>query len=270
MSESDGFIRVAVFLVVILLLLACERLLPARSGGTGKRQRWIANGVLFLLGIFATRLLGPLVAVNAAIWSSERGTGLLNAFDISPAFELIMALLLLDAAIYLQHWASHRLPLLWRLHRVHHADNAIDVSTALRFHPFEIALSMLYKCFVVIAIGASWWAVLLFEVILNASAMFNHSNIRLPARLDRNLRVLLITPSAHLIHHSTRHSQQHSNFGFCLSVWDRLFTTYRSPDREVIVSSGLQGVGGERAQSLRWMILSPFTGAQSQAGDESR
>ena len=168
----------------------------------------------------------PVAAVAAAFFAQEHGLGLLNQVAWPDWLKLVIALLVLDLAIWAQHLVSHKVPLFWRLHRVHHADRDIDVTTAVRFHPIEIALSMLWKIVVVVPLGASPFAVFLFEVILNACAMFNHANIALPSWLDRALRLFIVTPDMHRVHHSVLRSEHDRNYGFNLSLWDRLFRTY--------------------------------------------
>ena len=256
---DDAFIRLTVFACVLILLLVVERYNPSRASDGFFARRWQSNVLIFFAGILLIKLMGPFIALNAALWSTNQGLGLLNLIALPLAIELVIVLLLLDAAIYLQHLLSHRIPLLWRFHRVHHSDHEIDVSTALRFHPIEIGFSMLYKCAIVVSLGASWWAVLIFEILLNASAMFNHANISLPPRADRFLRSLIVTPEMHLVHHSRSKAEQNLNFGFFLSLWDRLFNTYR--DQRELESSdniGLSSASRESAQSFLWQISSPF------------
>lgn len=260
MPLDDSYLRVAVFLFALLLLFLVQWLLPARAKGSWGRARVQANAFLFIAGIVMVKLLGPLVALNVALIATEHNMGLLHSVDFPSLIEFFIALLLLDAAIYLQHFASHKIPWLWRFHRVHHADQSIDVTTALRFHPVEIGLSMLYKSAIVCCVGASWWAVLLFEILLNASAMFNHANIRLRNNIDRVLRHFLVTPDMHLVHHSKDSLEQNSNYGFCLSIWDKMLGSYRSvrqDDSEVNI--GLSQIDKDTSASFRWVLLSPFT-----------
>ena len=171
----DVVLRLAIFVTVLLLLLILENQFRAREVLLRDGLRRLTNVLLFFAGLVVTRLLGPLVALNAALYANSEGFGLLNNVELPAGFELFVAMVLLDLSIYLQHVVTHKVPFLWRLHAVHHADSAVDVTTALRFHPLEIMLSMVYKVAIVIALGASWWAVLCFEIALNALAMFNHS-----------------------------------------------------------------------------------------------
>lgn len=256
--SQDAVLRVSVFLFVLLVMLIVERIKPARTISSLTSVRWRSNIFVFATGILVVKLMGPVVAVSAALWAQKNDFGLLHIIDLDATVSLVLALFLLDAAIYLQHYLSHRIRFFWQFHRVHHADPSIDAGTALRFHPVEIAVSMLYKCAVVLLLGASWWAVLLFEIILNASAIFNHANIRLPKKLDSVLRLVLVTPRMHLVHHSVAPIEHHSNFGFCLSLWDRLFATYRSDFQSQDERLGLEAVKSEQAASWKWLIFSPF------------
>ena len=251
--EVDSALRLLVFATVFLLLLALEFLIPARQAVSGKWLRWKTNGLLFFAGVLAVRLILPLAAVNAASFAELHQLGLLNAINAAFWFEFLVAVLLLDLAIYGQHVLTHRVPFLWRLHSIHHADSDVDLSTALRFHPVEIALSMVYKSSIVILLGVSWWAVVCFEILLNASAMFNHSKIKLSSVLDSALKKLIVTPSMHVIHHNRDPYCQHQNYGFFLSIWDRVFSTYKAEaDGEVI---GLEGVDAEQAHSFKQMLM---------------
>jgi len=201
----------------------------------------------------------PLLAVGAAIDAQNKGWGLLNHMDLPFAANLILTILIFDFAIWLQHVASHKIPALWRIHRVHHADRDMDVTTAIRFHPVEIALSMFLKIGLVYLIGPAAWAIVIFEVILNGSAMFNHANIKLPLGLDRVLRLFMITPDMHRVHHSVKRSEHDSNYGFALSWWDRAFGTYipQPKDGHDAMKVGLQWQD-ERPNKLGWSLALPF------------
>ncbi len=204
--------------------------------------------------------MGAVTAVGAAVWAAQNGWGILNRVELAPALSVIIALIVLDLAIYFQHWAVHKIPLLWRFHRIHHADRDFDVTTALRFHPVEIVFSMLYKCAWVLVLGPTVWAVVIFEIVLNGTAMFNHANLKLPLSVDRVLRVFIVTPDMHRVHHSIVPNETHSNFGFNLSVWDRLFRTYRAqPDaghRDMVI--GLPDHQNSDPVGLSWTLFSPF------------
>ncbi len=221
-------IRLAAFLGVFALLAAWEVAAPRRVRTLGRRDRWPANLGVVALNAVAVRLLFPAAAAGAAVAAERHGWGLLNAVAVPRGLAIVASVVALDLVVYAQHWLFHRVPLLWRLHRVHHADVDFDVSTGLRFHPMEIVASMLVKMAALVALGAPPAAALAFEVVLNASSMFEHANVRLAPGVDRLLRALVVTPDMHRVHHSTEPRETHSNFGFNVSLWDRLFGTYRA------------------------------------------
>ena len=227
--EHEALIRLGVFAGLFALFAVFETLAPRRRRTQPRAHRWATNWAILLLDAGTLRLLAltlPLLAVGAAIDAHRLGWGLFNHTDWPLWFEGVLAILILDLAIWAQHYVTHRVPLLWRFHRVHHADRDMDVTTAIRFHPAEIAASMLLKIGLVYALGPPALAVLIFEILLNGTALFNHANIALPSRLDHALRRVLVTPDMHRVHHSARGCEHGSNFGFALSVWDRLFGTY--------------------------------------------
>ena len=216
-------LRMGVFVGLLALLLVAERVWPRRAT---RRQGYFANIGIFLIDSVVTRLLLAVGGVAVAAYAASRGWGLFNAVDAPLWLAAIASIVLLDLAVWAQHLATHRIPLLWRLHEVHHSDPNVDALTALRFHPVEIALSLLYKGAVIVLLGAPVAAVIAFEIILNAGAMFSHSNLRLPRRVDRVLRLFTVTPDMHRVHHSVHVSESDSNYGFFLPWWDRLFRTY--------------------------------------------
>jgi sterol desaturase/sphingolipid hydroxylase (fatty acid hydroxylase superfamily) len=220
--------RIAAYSTVFAALTVWELLAPRRQLAVGRKPRWPNNLAIFIIDALAIRLLIPAAAVGAAVLASDRGWGLLNAFALPGWLAAIAGFVLLDFVIYLQHVVFHHVPVLWRLHRMHHADLDIDVTTGVRFHPFEILLSMLIKITVVLAFGIPPSAVLIFEIALNATSLFNHSNIALPPPLERIARWLVVTPQMHQVHHSIERTETDSNFGFNLPWWDRLFGTYRA------------------------------------------
>lgn len=226
-APSEPLIRLVAFSTVFVAMAVWELVAPRRSLDVGRLARWLANLGLLVIDTVVVRVLFPAAAVGAAVVSQERGWGLLNLVPAPAWVEVLLALVVLDLAIYGQHVLSHRVPLLWRLHRVHHADPGFDVTTGIRFHPVEIVLSMLFKLALVTALGASPLAVLVFEVLLNAATLFNHSNVRMLARVDRVLRWLVVTPDMHRVHHSVVRQETDSNFGFSIPWWDHLFRTYR-------------------------------------------
>lgn len=223
----DVAIRLACFGAVLGVVAALEWKHPRRGRVVARRRRWPGNVALVVVSTLAARLIIPFAAVGAAAVARAQGWGLLNHLALAQWMEIILAVLALDLLIYGQHVAFHMQPWLWRLHRTHHSDPDLDVSTALRFHPVEIMLSLLLKCAAVIVIGAAPVAVLIFEILLNATAMFNHGNIALPPPLDAFLRLFVVTPDMHRVHHSIDRRETDSNFGFNLPWWDWLFGTYR-------------------------------------------
>ncbi len=225
---AEPFIRLTVFAAVFALLALWEIVAPRLPHRLGRSARWPGNlGVLFV-DTLIVRVVFPTAAVGFAIVSQARGWGALALTPWPAWVEITLTVLILDAAIYAQHAAFHHVPVLWRLHRMHHADLELDLTTGLRFHPLEIALSMLIKLAVVAALGAHPVGVLIFEVLLNATSMFNHANVRMPQAIDGVLRWLVVTPDMHRVHHSIERRETDSNFGFNLPWWDRLFRTYRA------------------------------------------
>jgi len=260
--EHESLIRLAVFLGLFSLFAAAEAWAPRRRRSLPRAQRWLTNISITVLNTLALRALAlglPLLAVGAALDAAGQGLGLLNALAWPAWAEVVLAILVLDFAIWLQHLITHKVPLLWRLHRVHHADRDMDVTTAVRFHPIEVALSMLLKIGLVYLLGPSALAVVLFEILLNGTALFNHANLRLPPAADALLRLLLVTPDMHRVHHSIRRQEHDSNFGFALSVWDRLFGTYAAQPGggHEGMTVGLQWQD-RRPARLGWSLLLPF------------
>jgi len=219
-------LRLSVFLGVLIALMILEALFPRKARTQTRRRRWTTNIGIIIADTLAVRLLIPVLAVGVAAFASAKGWGLFNMISAPFWLEVILAFVLLDMLIYAQHVASHKIPILWRIHKVHHVDRDIDVTTAIRFHPLEIILSMGYKFLCILMLGPAVVAVIIFEIVLNASAMFNHANLRLPLRVDRVLRRIIVTPDMHRVHHSTLQQETDSNYGFNLSLWDRLFRTY--------------------------------------------
>lgn len=229
--ENEPVIRLGFFLIVLALVALTEIVAPRRALTVSKLRRWTSNLAIVFLNSALVRLLFPMAAAGFAGFAAERGWGLFNQSGLPLWAAFLASVVLLDLAIYLQHVMFHAVPALWRLHRMHHADLDFDVTTGARFHPVEIALSMLIKLAVIAALGAPAAAVVVFEVLLNATAMFNHGNVRLPSALDRVVRIFVVTPDMHRVHHSIEDHEVNSNFGFNLAVWDRLLGTYRDqPD----------------------------------------
>lgn len=227
--ENEALIRLGVFLGLFGLFATLEALAPRRARTQPRATRWVTNWGITIANTLTLRALAlgmPLLAVGAAVDAAAQGWGLFNQLAWPVALEVILAILIFDFAIWAQHLITHKIPLLWRLHRVHHADVDMDVTTAIRFHPIEIALSMLLKIGLVYLLGPAALAIILFEILLNGTAMFNHANIKLPAALDAVIRRVLVTPDMHRVHHSVHRHEHDSNYGFALSIWDRLFGTY--------------------------------------------
>ncbi len=261
---SDGAWRLVIFISVLVSLACIELIIPKRELSSVKSHRWFTNFTIAFIGNAAVRLMGmvtlPIVAMSAAAFANAQGWGILGYLDISIWGKIIISVIILDLAIYVQHVASHHIPFLWRLHKVHHADRDIDVTTAVRFHPGEIMLSMVYKVLIVLVLGPPVFAVFLFEAILSSCAMFNHSNIRLSERLDKILRLFIVTPDMHRVHHSVRVNETNSNYGFNIPVWDYVFGTYVKEPRD---GHDKMRIGLEQYQTLEptrlgWSLSLPF------------
>lgn len=258
---NEPVIRLSAFFGIFTLMAVWEVAAPRRARLYSRTVRWTANLGVVVFNTMLVRLLFPFAAVAFATLAAQRGWGLLNNIALPDGLALLLAVIAMDFAIWVQHVMVHAVPVLWRLHQVHHADPDYDVTTGARFHPLEIILSMLIKFAVIAVIGAPAAAVLVFEVLLNATAMFNHGNVRLPAAVDGPVRVLLVTPDMHRVHHSTDHAEANSNFGFNLSIWDRLFGTYRPAARlpQESMQIGVSGLTGDpRCVSLTGMLAIPF------------
>lgn len=256
----EANLRLGVFISILLIMMSAEALFPRKRRVMGRAHRWTSNLLLIVIDGLFVRLLFPIVAVGVAALSVQKGWGLFNLVDLPIWLEITIAIILLDLFIYWQHVASHHIPFLWALHKVHHADRDIDVTTGSRFHPIEIGLSMIYKMALVMLLGAPVLAVIIFEIILNGCAMFNHSNVKLPLRLDRVLRRLIVTPDMHRVHHSTRPAETNSNYGFSLSLWDHLFRSYTAQPakghEDMII--GLDDYQNPGPASLFWSLTLPF------------
>ena len=258
-------VRLAAFLGILVAMALWEVAAPRRRVEIPRLLRWSNNLGVVALDVFVVRLVFPVLAVGLAVIAAENGWGLLNRFDVPGWIAVIVSLLALDLAIYFQHVLFHAVPGLWRLHRMHHADLEFDVTTGLRFHPIEILLSMAVKLTIVMALGPPAIAVLLFEIILNGSAMFNHSNVRLPKRVDAILRLFIVTPDMHRVHHSIHPSETNSNFGFNLPWWDRIFGTYLAQPRagHTGMTIGIEQFRTRRDLWLDRMLVQPLRGTAS-------
>jgi sterol desaturase/sphingolipid hydroxylase (fatty acid hydroxylase superfamily) len=253
-------LRLGGFASVFAAMALWELLAPRRRQAFGRGRRWPSNIGVVALDTLLVRLLFPITAVGMALLAEAQGWGLFHALKAPAWLAVIASVILLDLAIYLQHVLFHAVPVLWRLHRMHHADLEFDVTTGARFHPIEILLSMGIKIGVVAALGAPAVAVLIFEVLLNATSMFNHGNVRLPERLDRVLRWLVVTPDMHRVHHSVVPRETNSNFGFNLPWWDRLFGTYRAQPAagHEGMTIGIEQFRDPRELRLDHMLSQPF------------
>lgn len=259
---NEPLIRVSFFLGILAVMSAWEVAAPRRRREIPRLLRWTNNLGIVVIDTIIVRLTFPIVAVGLALLAKEHGWGLFNVFEIPVWFTFGVSLLALDLAIYLQHVLFHAVPFLWRLHRMHHADLEFDVTTGLRFHPIEILLSMGIKLAVVASLGPPALAVLIFEVLLNATSMFNHSNVHIPLGLDRVLRWIIVTPDMHRVHHSIYPNETNSNFGFNLSWWDRLLETYCAQPRDGHegMTIGIEQFRTHRDLWLDRMLIQPMKG----------
>tara|TARA_R110002095_G_scaffold187345_1_gene164629 strand:+ start:1205 stop:2068 length:864 start_codon:yes stop_codon:yes gene_type:complete len=262
-TQHEVAVRLGFFFTVFGLVAAWEIIAPRRTLSVSKPIRWANNLGLVFLNTIVLRLLFPAAAVGVAVFVKENNWGLLNHFQLSFPLAVLISIVAMDLVIYLQHLLLHAAPTLWRLHRVHHADPDYDVTTGSRFHPIEIILSMLIKFATIIILGPPIVAVVIFEVVLNALAMFNHGNIRLPLALDRVLRIIVVTPDMHRVHHSVEDNETNSNFGFNLSVWDHLFGTYIDQPRDGHEKMAIGIHNYHEAKQISWlpgMLTLPFIG----------
>ncbi|TCD16514.1 sterol desaturase family protein [Oricola cellulosilytica] len=261
---SEATIRLAAFLAIFAAMAAYElwspRLERAEMTGAMKSKRWFTNLSMVVISSICLRLLFPAAAVGTALYAESRGWGLFRQLGAPAALAGIVSFFILDLAVWLEHLASHKIPILWRIHRMHHSDNGFDVTTALRFHPLEIVLSMFWKAAVVIALGAPVAAVLVFEIVLNGTSMFNHSNIDLPQPIDKAVRKIIVTPDMHRVHHSSERRETDSNYGFNFSFWDRIFRTYLPQPKlgHKDMEIGLKDYRGAFSSGLVWTLGLPF------------
>ena len=257
-------IRLAFFFGVFFLMAAWEWAIPRRRRDHTRLVRWPGNIGVVVLNSLLLRVIFPTTAVGLALYGEQAGWGLFNAWGLPYWLAVIIGAVVLDFAIYLQHVMFHAVPMFWRLHRMHHADLDFDVTTGARFHPVEILLSMVIKFMVIAALGAPALAVLIFEVLLNATAMFNHANARLPLKVDALLRLVLVTPDMHRVHHSIHVEETNSNFGFNLPWWDRIFGTYRAQPRDghEDMTIGIEDFRSERDLRLDRMLVQPAREAE--------
>jgi sterol desaturase/sphingolipid hydroxylase (fatty acid hydroxylase superfamily) len=263
---NEPTVRLTAFAVVLAVMVIWEVLAPRRSRPLARRRRWPANLGIVVLNSIIIRLLFPAAAVGVALTAETQGWGLLHRYDVPSWVAVVAGVVVLDLAIYLQHVMFHAVPALWRLHRMHHADLDIDVTTGARFHPVEIMISMLIKFAAIAALGVPPVAVVFFEVLLNATSMFNHGNVRIPLALEPALRRLVVTPDMHRVHHSIERDETNSNFGFNLSIWDWLFGTYRAQPRagHQAMAIGIPDFrDAAECNSITGMLAIPFHGGKA-------
>ncbi len=260
MTEFEGAIRLAAFVAVFAAVALWEALAPRRKRSFERLARWPHNLGLMLVDVALVRVLAPGAAIAVAMTASGSGWGLLNALALPGWAAIAAGIALLDLAIYFQHVMFHAVPALWRLHRVHHADLDFDVTTGARFHPIEILISTAIKCAAIAALGAPVISVFIFEILLNATAMFNHANASLPQRIELWLRWLVVTPDMHRVHHSVRYEESSSNFGFNLPWWDRLFGTYRAQPRlgHAVMTIGVDAFRSSQDLRLDRLLVQPL------------
>ena len=258
--ENEIALRLGFFFGVLIIIALVERLRPKRKLKIKRTTRWGRNLSIVAIDSIAVRVLIPFTAASVAIYAEQNQIGLLYALPMPFIISVIISVILLDLLIYAQHVAFHYIPLFWRLHKVHHIDQEIDVTTGVRFHPVEIILSTLIKCSAVLLLGIPFIAVVIFEILLNATSLFNHGNISLPAKLDKFLRLFVVTPDMHRVHHSVIIKETNSNFGFNLPWWDRLFKTYRAqPERgHTKMEIGLEQYRDASKTGLTAMLAIPF------------
>jgi sterol desaturase/sphingolipid hydroxylase (fatty acid hydroxylase superfamily) len=260
--QYEAIIRLGTFFGILIAMATWEVLAPRLVLKTSKLVRWFSNLGIVFINTVSLRLFLPVLAIDIALKAQANGWGLLNNYHLPSWISIILGVLILDLIIYLQHMMFHTVPFFWQLHMMHHADLDFDVTTGLRFHPIEIFMSMGIKIAAIVVFGTSVMSVLIFEVILNGTAMFNHSNVRLPLNIDRILRLFLITPDMHRVHHSVTIRETNSNFGFNFPWWDRLLGTYRAQPAagHEGMTIGLSQFRDKKRLTLPWMLALPFIG----------
>ena len=259
---SDTILRLTFFLSILIILIMAEILLPKKKRIHNRKDRWITNGLITLINTASVNIVHiaiPLIAIVAAVDVSNGKIGLFNIINFPIWIEIILTVIILDFIIWGQHLLSHKIPFVWRFHRMHHTDRDLDVTTAVRFHPFEIIFSMFIKITSIYILGASAIAVIIFEIMLNGMAMFNHANLRIPFRIENILRKFIVTPDLHRIHHSIYIDEHNKNFGFSLSIWDKIFKCYLDQPRDghKDMKLGLKWQN-DKPTKLGWSLWIPF------------
>lgn len=258
--------RISVFISLLSFMFCLEFLFKARNPKLKKGNRWLSHIILVIISSLLLRLLFPFAVVGISIWAQENGIGVLNFLyektekgsSTFAFFSIITSLLILDLIIYWQHRIFHKFQMLWKLHSTHHSDIDLDASTAIRFHPIEILISFWVKGLAIALIGAPVTAVILFEIILNGMAIFNHSNIRIPSKMETFLRLFIVSPDMHAIHHSVKYEEHNSNFGFCLSFWDRIFSSYNHRPHASLVIGLPKQVQSNQPMNIKDLLAFPF------------
>ena len=262
--ENEPLIRLTAFAAIFAAMAAYElwspRLERTEMTGAIRSKRWFVNLSMVVISSVCLRIIFPAAAVGTAIYAEQQGWGLFNLVGVPFVVAGLIAFIVLDFAVWLEHLVSHKWPILWRIHRMHHSDQGLDLTTALRFHPLEIIISMIWKALIIIVLGAPVLAVLIFEIVLNGMAMFNHATARLPLKLNAMLRRIIVTPDMHRVHHSAIQKETDSNYGFNLSIWDRIFKTYVAQPEAGHdgMRIGLYDYQGPKTHNLGWALLLPF------------
>ena len=258
--ENDVMLRLSSFVILLFILMGLQKFRPRRLSEQASSCRQVNNILLSLINIIAVRLLVPLALFDVAIYASKNNIGFLNLVEMPFSIDILLTLIIFDLLIYIQHVITHKINFLWRIHRIHHIDQEIDVTTGIRFHPFEIVLSAFYKILAVILIGPTAFAIIVYEILLNAIALFTHSNILINPKLDKYLRIFIVTPDMHRIHHSANRDETDSNYGNILSSWDKLFKTYRLLPKagydDMII--GLKDFRSPASGQLLQLLKNPF------------
>lgn len=259
-QEIDMIIRVIIFFIVFIMVASAETVVPRRKLMLSKAHRWFTNIVIVALNPVVVKSIFPILPIGLSILALEKGWGMFNLIDIPHWLKVVVSVMLLDLAVYTQHVLHHSIHILWRLHMVHHADMEIDLTTGLRFHPIEILISMAIKLSVIMALGTPPLAVLIFEVAINATSMFNHGNIHIPVKVDKIIRLLVVTPDMHRVHHSVIVRETNSNYGFNLPWWDRLFGTYRAQPAKghTNMTIGIASYQNPTKLNLIRLLIMPF------------
>jgi len=254
------FIRLYFFLGILLALMFFEFLFPRRDLHYSRKTRWTNNLSLIFLNSAIIRFVLPITLAGIALFTEERKIGAFNLFSGYTVIKTVLSIIILDLAIYWQHVLFHKIPLFWLIHRMHHTDLDIDVTSGLRFHPIEIIISTIIKVVVIVIFGMPVLSVIIFEILLNATSMFNHSNIFIPLNIDHYLRLFIVTPDMHRVHHSIFREETNSNFGFNLACWDRVFKTYHAQPKvgHLKMNIGLETFRDIKYLNLPWLLIIPF------------